>query len=417
MKDYIRRYQVTIVFFVICCIAYYFASQPFSYVLSEIMSRLQRNIVLVLSLIISVIAGLGLNFSIVVGAMAAQVSLICVTHWGIPGMSGMLVCMLIATPIAIFLGWLVGMLFNKTKGQEMITGMIVAFFANGVYQFIFLVLVGTVIPMADEILMILGGVGVRDTITLNADMQKVVDKLFSVTLNKVLLYLAITITLYAIYQIFKIVSGAKKTNVQPGIKAILKPLTKVAVIFAVYALTIFEPTISSAASFCGVPVVTFAFAALVALYCKFLLKTKMGQDFRAIGMERTVAEAAGIDINKKRILANIMSTVLAAWGQLIFVQNTTSFSTYSSHENVGIFAIAAILIGGASIKRATISQAWIGTVLFHTLFVLSPLAGKNLFNDPTYGEYFRVFVAYAVIIVGLVIHAIREAKERRLESM
>ena len=44
--------------------------------LNELVDRVFRNIFLVLSLIIPVIAGLGLNFGIVVGAMAGQFSLI-----------------------------------------------------------------------------------------------------------------------------------------------------------------------------------------------------------------------------------------------------------------------------------------------------------------------------------------------------
>jgi len=37
--------------------------------------------------------------------------------------------------------------------------------------------------------------------------------------------------------------------------------------------------------------------------------------------------------------------------------------------------------------------------------VVSPLAGKALLGDAQIGEYFRVFVAYAVITVALVLHA------------
>ena len=143
---------------------------------------------------------------------------------------------------------------------------------------------------------------------------------------------------------------------------------------------------------------------------------ELGQDFRAVGQNRFVAEAAGIQVNRKRIIANIMSTVIASWGQILFIQNMSSFQTYSAHERVGTYAVAAILIGGASIKKATITQAVIGTILFHALFVLAPQAGNTLFGDPTYGEYFRVFVAYAVIVVALVMHAMREAKEQKLAA-
>jgi CubicO group peptidase (beta-lactamase class C family) len=70
-----------------------------------------------------------------------------------------------------------------------------------------------------------------------------------------------------------------------------------------------------------------------------------------------------------------------------------------------MFAIAALLVSGATVRKATVAQALIGTVLFHTLFVVSPLAGKALAGDAQIGEYFRSFVAYAVITTALVLRS------------
>lgn len=72
---------------------------------------------------------------------------------------------------------------------------------------------------------------------------------------------------------------------------------------------------------------------------------------------------------------------------------------------LGQFAIAALLVGGASVQKATNKNALLGIVLFHTLFIVSPLAGKELFGDPVIGEYFRVFVSYGVIAMALAMHA------------
>ena len=413
---FLRQYQVTLAFAAICILAYLFAGQSFSYVLSEVMSRFCRNIVLVLALLIPVTAGLGLNFSIVVGAIAAQVAFILVTHWHIGDAAGILLVFAISTPLAILFGWLVGRLFNKTKGQEMITGMIVGFFANGIYQLVFLVLVGTLIPFVDENLMILGGIGIRDTVTLEPSLQKLIDKILQVKFHNALLILAGVLLAVAVVRVVRAAHAAKKGGEKLRLAGCLTPFLPPAIVGALYLAFCFVPTLNFAAKFTNVPVITLVIAALIAGMCTFLLKTKLGQDFRAVGQDRIVSEAAGINVDQKRIIANILSTVIAAWGQILYVQNMTSFQTYSAHEKVGTYAVAAILIGGASIKRATISQAIIGTILFHTLFVLAPQAGNNLFGDPTYGEYFRVFVAYAVIVIALVMHAMREAKERRLEA-
>jgi simple sugar transport system permease protein len=85
---------------------------------------------------------------------------------------------------------------------------------------------------------------------------------------------------------------------------------------------------------------------------------------------------------------------------------------------VGTYAIAALLVGGASIDKATIPQIFLGAVLFHTLFFVSPLTGKHLFGDAMIGEYFRVFICYGVIAVSLAMYAwqIISEQKRRLAA-
>jgi len=153
------------------------------------------------------------------------------------------------------------------------------------------------------------------------------------------------------------------------------------------------------------PIATGLIILLVCVYIAYLSRTKLGSDINAVGQNRAIAETMGIKVDKIRISAIMISTVLAALGQLIFIQEIGNFTTYSAHENVGTFAIAALLVGGASIKKASIGHAILGALLFHTMFIFSPLAGKNLFNDAQIGEYFRVFACYAVIATALALHA------------
>ncbi|HBR29490.1 MAG TPA: ABC transporter permease, partial [Firmicutes bacterium] len=138
---------------------------------------------------------------------------------------------------------------------------------------------------------------------------------------------------------------------------------------------------------------------------------KLGQQMRAVGQDMNIAAVSGINVDRTRLIAMMISTVLAAWGQLIFLQNIGTFNTYNSHEQVGMFSIAAILIGGASISKATIWNALIGVLLFHTLFVVSPLAGQRILGIPQVGEYFRSFLAYGVIAVALALHAWQSRKK------
>ncbi len=142
------------------------------------------------------------------------------------------------------------------------------------------------------------------------------------------------------------------------------------------------------------------------------MKTRLGQQFRAVGQSRTVANAAGINVNRVRLIAIIISTIFAGWGQILFIQNLGTLQTYSAHEMVGLYAGAAILVGGASINRATNSQAIIGCLLFHTLFVVAQDAGTVMFGNPVVGEYFRVFLCYGVIAVALVMHTWRASSRK-----
>src|SRR5690606_15977930 len=92
--------------------------------------------------------------------------LIIVTHYQVEGLPGFLLALLVSIPFSIFFGWLTGIVLNKAKGREMVTSFIMGFFANGLYQLVFLVLIGTLIPMKDEILVLSSGIGLRNSIDL-----------------------------------------------------------------------------------------------------------------------------------------------------------------------------------------------------------------------------------------------------------
>ncbi|HRY56013.1 MAG TPA: ABC transporter permease, partial [Spirochaetia bacterium] len=91
--------------------------------------------------------------------------------------------------------------------------------------------------------------------------------------------------------------------------------------------------------------------------------------------------------------------------------NMGNMATYNAHDQTSFFAVAALLVGGASVKKATIPNVFIGVVLLHVLFVVSPRAGQNLFGSAQIGEYFRQFIGYGVIALSLVLYATRERRE------
>ena len=350
----LARYAVPLLFAVLCLAGILVAKITPSFLLSEMLVRVGRNSVLVLSLLIPILAGLGLNFGIVIGAMAGQIAAMLVVHWGVAGIGGFGLAWALATPLAIGFGILTGLLFNKAKGREMVTGLIAGFFANGIYQLVFLFALGTLIPFTNPEMVLPQGYGLRNTVDLTP-IQYAVDDLIPMTV--------------------------------PVEGRVLR-----------------------------VPLVTFGVVAAFCLFTIFFLRTRLGQQLRAMGQDPHVAAIAGIDVDRNRVVATVLSTVFASWGQLLFLQNIGTLNTYNSHEQVGMFAIAALLVSGATVSHATVGQAILGTVLFHTLFVVSPLAGKALAGDAQIGEYFRVFVAYAVITVALVLHAWQALRRSRAAS-
>lgn len=136
----------------------------------------------------------------------------------------------------------------------------------------------------------------------------------------------------------------------------------------------------------------------------YITLTRLGRQFIAVGLAGNKAEMVGIDTEKVRIKAIVLSTVVACCGHIIYIENIGMLNVYTAHLNSDIFSCAAILAGGATIFRAGIANALIGVLLFHTLFIVSPQAGQNVFGNPALGEYFRSFVAYGTIAFALMMH-------------
>ena len=389
-------------FVVLCIIGLICSGQTVSYVMYELFGRLSRNAFIVLALIIPIVAGMGINFAITIGAMAAQIAALWVIEWGISGLTGFMVAMLMTMPIAAFFGYLIGKLMNKMKGQEMIGGLILGYFANGLYQLLFLFIFGNLIPLKAPGLVIKGSTGVANTIDLSTDrgFKYALDGLLRVSFRTAVLIICGIMAVGALVMFAMKKMEKKKAFTYAGI--------------CVGAIAMVQlPVVKNLFSMVSVPMVTFFVVGLLCIFNNALMKTKIGQQFRAVGQNRTVANASGINVDRVRVIAIVISTVLAGWGQLIFVQNMGSFQTYGAHEQVGLYAGAAILVGGASIKKATNGQALLGCILFHLLFIVAPSAGKNLFGDAAIGEYVRVFISYGVIALALVMYAWGDYKKKK----
>ena len=89
-RTLLRNNAVTIMFIVLCIICLYFSGLTVPYVMYELFGRLSRNAFIVLALILPIVAGMGINFAVTIGAMAAQIAALWVIEWGISGLNGFL---------------------------------------------------------------------------------------------------------------------------------------------------------------------------------------------------------------------------------------------------------------------------------------------------------------------------------------
>ncbi len=345
--EFLRSNSVPIMFIIICAICIPVSGFSAGYLLNEVVSRMSRNIFMILCLLIPIMAGMGLNFGMTLGAMAGEIALIFVTDWQIWGIPGMVLAMIVSVPISALFGLFCGKILNMAKGREMITSYIISFFMNGVYQMIVLYAMGNVIPIKHSNIKLPRGYGIRNSVDL-LNMRHCLDDVLNINIGGV-----------------------------------------------------------------NIPVVTFAVIALLCLFIVWFRKTKLGQDMRAVGQDMDVARDAGIQVEKTRIISIVISTVLAGFGMIIYLQNMGNIATYSGHSQIGMFCIAALLVGGASVDKASIGNVFLGVILFHTMFIVAPKAGEAITGDSMIGEYFRVFVSYGIITVALIMY---ETKKRKLKS-
>lgn len=405
---------VVLIFLAFTIIGLAFSEVSFSWFLSELTGRLYRNGLLVISLIIPVVAGLGLNFGIVIGAMAGQIGVIFVRFFGLGGISGLLLAMLVAVPLSILFGWMTGILYNKTRGQETIAGLIVGYFANGLYYFLFLFVMGVVIKMpAGHPMIGQTGIGVRNTVDLGmADqggLKYALDNILKIPFCQALILIAAIIL---ILQALRFVRKKQEMKVKKNRILTFVNMALCVVVIAAGAVSI--ATKNSLTTVAKVPVVTVLLIVAACVFTELILKTKLGQDFKSVGQSQSISEVSGINVDRTRIIAVIISTVLASWGQIIFLQNVGTLNVYNAHTQVGMFAVASILVGGASTAKATVRQAFVGTILFNAMFIMSPEIGQAVFGQALLGEYFRTFMVYGVIGFALGLYTWKANRKSRL---
>lgn len=333
-----------------------FSGADFATQISNVIARFSWNAVLVLAMVPMVHSGCGLNFGLQLGILAGLLGGTLAIQLGFTGGMCFFIAILIATPFAILFGGGYGMLLNKIKGGEMMVATYVGFSSVS-----FMCMVWLFLPYTNPTLvMAYTGEGLKQTIPLDNFYADVLANFLKIDFNSMGTVLSQFLTRF-------------------GLRLDLNWLN--------FNLVI--------------PTGSILFFALLAFGVWAFLHTKTGTAMTAVGSNPTFAKASGINIDRSRTLSVILSTWLGAVGILVYQQGFGFVQAYNAPLNMALPAVSAILIGGASVNKASIANVVIGTFLFQGLVTMTPTVMNSMLNVGDMSEVIRVIVSQGMIIYAL----------------
>lgn len=150
----------------------------------------------------------------------------------------------------------------------------------------------------------------------------------------------------------------------------------------------------------SLPVGALLFFALLAFGMWAFLHTKTGTAMTAVGSNPQFARASGINIDRVRMTSVIMSTWLAAVGILVYEQGFGFIQLYMAPFSMALPAVSAILIGGATVNKASITNVVVGTFLFQGIVTMTPTVMNSLIRMDM-SEVIRIIASNGMILYAL----------------
>jgi len=148
------------------------------------------------------------------------------------------------------------------------------------------------------------------------------------------------------------------------------------------------------------PTGTILFFGLMALIVWAFFKTKLGTAMTATGSNPIYAKAAGVNVDRMRILSVVISTIIAAVGILVYEQSFGFIQLYMAPLLMAFPAVAALLLGGASVSKASMGNVIIGAFLFQGILTMTPSVMNNLIKSDM-SEVIRIIVSNGMIVYAL----------------
>lgn len=149
------------------------------------------------------------------------------------------------------------------------------------------------------------------------------------------------------------------------------------------------------------PIGTFLFFAVCCFFIWLFLRSKTGIAMMAAGSNPRFAQASGINVDLHRTIGTILSMVLGGIGILVYAQSYGFFQLYTGPLMMPFAAISAILIGGATARKASISNVIAGVILFQSLLTISLPVINRMMPEGNLSEVVRIIVSNGVILYAL----------------
>lgn len=160
-------------------------------------------------------------------------------------------------------------------------------------------------------------------------------------------------------------------------------------------------------NFLAIEIGSFKFPTGAILFCavcmflmKIFMKTRTGTALTAVGSNPYFARASGVSINKARTISIILSTICGGIGILLYQQSFGFIQLYKAPLFMAFPAVAAILIGGASVNKASILNVVIGTILFQGILSMTPSVINSILQTDM-SEVIRIVLSNGMILYAL----------------
>ncbi len=310
----------------------------------DILVRVGMNGFLVLAMMMSILCGAGLNFGLPIGILCGLVGGSIAVQFNWNGLSGFWGACIVSIPFAILAGYAYAYILNHVKGSEMTVGNYLAFSTVSLMSIAWLVL-----PYSNpKIVWPMTGIGLRTTMTLEDNFDRVLDNFLKVDFEEM---------------------GILQNS-------------------------------ANWADF-SIPTGLLLVFALGCVIMWLFMKTKAGVIMRCSGGNPQFCRTLGIHNDRVRTFGIIGSTVIAAIGINIYSQSYGFYQFYSAPLMMAFPAMAAILIGGATPKRADISNVVLGVCLFQGLLTLATPVANAVINTGSISEVVRTIVQNGIILYAL----------------